>query len=99
MVKHICVLLGIENWENFYKCLLNSIVKVRTDTLVSPLTYKKATDNRDAFAKQLYNNMFDWLVIRMNLTIQPPEMDDPSFEEKAKTIGLLDIFGFENFEP
>jgi myosin I len=43
--------------------------------------------------------MFDWLVIRMNLTIQPPEIDDPSFEEKAKTIGLLDIFGFENFEP
>jgi len=24
-------------------------------------------------------------------------MDDPSFDEKAKTIGLLDIFGFENF--
>lgn len=43
--------------------------------------------------------MFDWLVVRMNITIEPEEVDDPSFETKAKTIGLLDIFGFENFEP
>jgi myosin heavy subunit len=43
--------------------------------------------------------MFDWLVVRMNVTIQPPEINDPSFKDKSRTIGLLDIFGFENFEP
>jgi myosin heavy subunit len=41
--------------------------------------------------------MFDWLVKKMNTTIQPDELYDPSFGQKAKTIGLLDIFGFENF--
>jgi len=38
-------------------------------------------DNRDALAKQIYNNMFDWLVVRMNVTIQPEKINDPSFKD------------------
>ena len=53
--------------------------------------------NRDALSKKLYDNMFNWLVIKMNRTIEPPELSDPNFDQVAKTIGLLDIFGFENF--
>lgn len=34
----------------------------------------------------------------MNRTIEPVEMNDPGFFDQAKTIGLLDIFGFENFD-
>ena len=41
--------------------------------------------------------MFDWLVIKMNLTIQPDDLQSPSFFDSDKTIGLFDIFGFENF--
>lgn len=33
----------------------------------------------------------------MNKTIEPAEIKDPSFSTYSKTIGLLDIFGFENF--
>lgn len=58
---------------------------------------KKCQDTRDALAKQIYNNLFNWLVKRMNVTIEPAEIANPAFHEKAKTIGLLDIFGFENF--
>ena len=54
-------------------------------------------NNRDALAKKLYDNMFNWLVVKMNGTIQPAELADSSFDSVAKTIGLLDIFGFENF--
>ena len=39
--------------------------------------------------------------LRMNKTIQPPELEqDPEgfLSNIAKTIGLLDIFGFENFK-
>ena len=57
-------------------------------------------NNRDSLAKKLYDNLFNWLVLKMNRTILPNEIDnDPEgFKEIAKTIGLLDIFGFENFE-
>jgi len=55
-------------------------------------------NNRDALAKKLYDNMFNWLVIKMNKTIEPAEINDGGFDSLAKTIGLLDIFGFENFD-
>ena len=42
--------------------------------------------------------MFNWLVKRMNVTIEPKEIKEDGFEDRAKTIGLLDIFGFENFK-
>lgn len=61
------------------------------------LGVQKANDNKNALAKQLFNNMFNWLVKKMNMTIQPPDMEDAAFQERAKTVGLLDIFGFENF--
>lgn len=41
--------------------------------------------------------MFNWLVVKMNGTIEPEQLDDANFSSYAKTIGLLDIFGFENF--
>lgn len=34
----------------------------------------------------------------MNVTIEPQEINEDSFDSKSKTIGLLDIFGFENFK-
>ena len=46
----------------------------------------------------MYNNMFNWLVKVMNVTIEPVEFYDEGFAAKSKTIGLLDIFGFENFK-
>ncbi|KAH8069177.1 hypothetical protein JL720_12085 [Aureococcus anophagefferens] len=50
-----------------------------------------AGDARDALAKALYAKLFDWAVDRVNR-----EMEAPAGE--AKTIGVLDIFGFEIFE-
>ena len=48
--------------------------------------------------------MFNWLVAKMNIEILPDELKsgDASTAEQflisSKTVGLLDIFGFENFE-
>ena len=52
----------------------------------------------------MYDRMFNWLVAKMNIEILPDamksgdRMQEHEFMEKSKTIGLLDIFGFENFE-
>lgn len=63
----------------------------------SPFKKQECNDSRDSLAKSLYDNLFNWLVERMNLTIIPESFEDPSFERTTKTIGLLDIFGFECF--
>ena len=70
----------------------------------TPLKPDQVADSVKTLAKALYNNLFDWLVAKMNVEILPEEIKsrDPaaieSFGLKTKTIGLLDIFGFENFE-
>ena len=71
---------------------------IRNEVTKTPQSYTTCINNRDALAKKLYDNMFNWLVVKMNATIQPEQLGDAGFEADAKTIGLLDIFGFENFE-
>jgi myosin-5 len=60
------------------------------------LTVEKAYNTRDAIAKTIYSKVFDFLIRRVNQAISNTEE-----MKKAKNvlkIGLLDIFGFENFE-
>ncbi|CAK5264269.1 unnamed protein product [Mycena citricolor] len=56
-----------------------------------PLNPAQASSARDALAKAVYNNLFEWIVSRVNVSMKP---------RKAHTqvIGILDIFGFEIFE-
>ena len=70
-------------------------VSIRT-----PLKIDECRDARDSLAKDMFNNMFCWLVKRMNVTILPDFIldGDTSFLDNTKTIGLLDIFGFERFK-
>ena len=55
-------------------------------------TCTKAADTRDALAKALYARMFQWIVSRLNAHLQPYTTAN------HLNIGILDIFGFENFE-
>ncbi|CCH59719.1 hypothetical protein TBLA_0B09040 [Henningerozyma blattae CBS 6284] len=56
-----------------------------------PLNRVQATAVRDALAKAIYNNLFDWIVDRVNLSLQ-------AYPGADKSIGILDIYGFEIFE-
>ena len=57
----------------------------------SPMNIAQATAVRDALAKAIYNNMFDWIVERVNRALQ-------ARGTPAYSIGILDIYGFEIFE-
>ncbi|KAJ7459155.1 myosin class I heavy chain [Mycena galericulata] len=56
-----------------------------------PLNPAQAGSARDALAKAIYNNLFEWIVSRINVSMKPRSAS-------AQIIGILDIFGFEIFE-
>lgn len=86
-------------------------------TLVTPgqppidvgLSLEEATSTRDALAKFLFDQLFNWLVVRINKAIGGTESSDQggrmtasaggsTYSPRArKSIGILDIFGFEIF--
>lgn len=57
----------------------------------SPLNLVQAAAVRDALAKAIYFNLFDWIVSRTNVSLQAQGT-------VKNTIGILDIYGFEIFE-
>lgn len=72
------------------KALTRRVSVTKGETFETPLTVSQATDSRDALAKALYGWLFGWLVRNINMKIQ-----NPAYKH---TIGVLDIFGFEDFE-
>ncbi|KAL0951617.1 hypothetical protein HGRIS_008298 [Hohenbuehelia grisea] len=56
-----------------------------------PLNPAQATSVRDALSKAVYNNLFEWIVSRINVSMK-------TRSAHAHVIGILDIFGFEIFE-
>ena len=52
------------------------------------------TMSRDAMAKSLYDGLFAFLVESVNASLFKPQSRDPGL----LWIGILDVFGFENFE-
>uniref|UniRef100_A0A3B4VIC1 Unconventional myosin-VIIa-like n=1 Tax=Seriola dumerili TaxID=41447 RepID=A0A3B4VIC1_SERDU len=64
------------------------------ESVTKPLTSAQAVDGRDAFVKAIYGKLFIWIVDKINSAIYKP-LETP--DEVRQSIGLLDIFGFENF--
>lgn len=56
-----------------------------------PLNITQATAVRDALAKAIYERLFEWIVTRVNLSLQSRGGDQ-------YVIGVLDIYGFEIFD-
>ena len=64
-------------------------IEVRGETNYIRHKPKEAIEATDTLAKAIYNNLFNWLVRRINNSVQG---------SKGSFIGVLDIFGFEIFE-
>ncbi|XP_054605643.2 unconventional myosin-VIIb [Nothobranchius furzeri] len=70
-------------------------VTTARDTVKILLNPLQALDGRDAFVKAIYGRLFIWVVDKINAAIYKPPEDE---SEVRQSIGLLDIFGFENFK-
>ncbi|XP_068595862.1 unconventional myosin-IXAb-like [Brachionichthys hirsutus] len=80
--------------------LLEALTTRKTMTvgerLIVPYKLAEAGTVRDSMAKSLYSALFDWIVFRTNHAL----LNNRDLEDKSKilSIGVLDIFGFEDYE-
>ncbi|XP_061734498.1 unconventional myosin-VIIa-like isoform X7 [Nerophis ophidion] len=81
--------------KDLMNCVTSRTLITRGETVSTPLSMEQALDVRDAFVKGIYGRLFVWIVEKINAAIYK----HPSSQAKAirRCIGLLDIFGFENF--
>uniref|UniRef100_A0A669CEF1 non-specific serine/threonine protein kinase n=1 Tax=Oreochromis niloticus TaxID=8128 RepID=A0A669CEF1_ORENI len=77
--------------EELQEALTSQCVVTRGETIIRTNTVDKAADVRDAMSKALYGRLFSWIVNRINSLLQP-DMNS------GMNVGILDIFGFENFQ-
>ncbi|KAK7945068.1 hypothetical protein WMY93_000796 [Mugilogobius chulae] len=78
--------------------LANSLTQrtfmMKRERVTKPLSSEQASDCRDAVVKAIYNKLFIWIVKKINTVIYKKlQANHKSF----LSVGLLDIFGFENF--
>lgn len=91
-VRSICQLLGVEE-EVLRSTLCTKQIKAGMEFITTRLPVAQAMSTRDSVVKTLYSNLFNWLVDRINRSIEYKEESNGS-----QFIGVVDIFGFEIFE-
>ncbi|XP_069877370.1 myosin-IIIb isoform X7 [Dipodomys merriami] len=82
--------------EELQEALTSHCVVTRGETIVRANTVDRAADVRDAMSKALYGRLFSWIVNRINTLLQPDK--NICSAEDGMNVGILDIFGFENFQ-
>ncbi|XP_075425742.1 unconventional myosin-VIIb isoform X2 [Ascaphus truei] len=93
-LSSVATLLEVGSGE-LTSSLTNRSLIIRGESVSKPLSSAQASDGRDAFMKGIYGRMFLWIVNKINSAIFTPAPQD--FGNERKSIGLLDIFGFEHF--
>ncbi|XP_061547547.1 unconventional myosin-X isoform X2 [Phycodurus eques] len=89
VVSNVSELLGLDSFQ-LSEVLTQRSMILRGEEICSPLTVEQAVDSRDSVAMALYSQCFSWIIMRINQKIKG--------KDNFKCIGILDIFGFENFE-
>mmetsp|Transcript_22715 Transcript_22715/g.49939 ORF Transcript_22715/g.49939 Transcript_22715/m.49939 type:complete len:1788 (-) Transcript_22715:450-5813(-) len=89
-------LLGLlHNKEKMTFALTHKEIKVAKDINIAPINGKDSTIQKDNVVKTIYSRLFDWIVAQMNKAMAGLE----SQYGNVGTVGLLDIFGFEDLVP
>ncbi|KAK5849943.1 hypothetical protein PBY51_014237 [Eleginops maclovinus] len=95
VLENVASLLCIRS-DELQEALTSHCVVARGETIVRPNTVEKAAEVRDAMGKALYGRLFSWIVNRINALLRPDSQLGE--DDKGLNIGILDIFGFENFK-
>ena len=90
-------LLQVSSTQLMSSLVTRKVASGRGSSYTVPLTDNQCLDTRDALAKAVYVACFDWIVSRLNVYMSQ-EAGTAVDEEAELFVGLLDVFGFENFE-
>ncbi|XP_061871442.1 unconventional myosin-Ia [Colius striatus] len=90
-LREICELIGLDP-SVLEQALCSRTVKARDEMVLTSLSVPQGYYGRDALAKNIYSRLFDWLVNRINISIQVKP------GKQRKVMGVLDIYGFEIFQ-
>ena len=80
--------------QDLNKALTTRTIFTRGESVITTMATATSMDVRDAFVKGIYGRMFIWLVNKINIAIFKQKPNPGAFR---RSIGVLDIFGFENF--
>ncbi|CAB3368903.1 Hypothetical predicted protein [Cloeon dipterum] len=89
-VKRVANLLGVSP-KSLVEALTTKTIFAHGETVVSSLSMEQSLDVRDAFVKGIYGQLFILIVDKINNAVYKPQISS------VQKIGVLDIFGFENF--
>lgn len=91
VVDFLAYLLEVEPSHVVQAITIRILTPRSGEVIESPANPAQATATRDALAMAIYNNLFDWIVERVNLSLKARGVT-------SNSIGILDIYGFEIFE-
>ncbi|KUJ24118.1 myosin-1 [Mollisia scopiformis] len=91
VVDFLAYLLEVDSAEVVKAITIRILTPRNGEVIESPANPAQAMATRDALAKAIYNNLFDWIVERVNVSLK-------ARGTTANSIGILDIYGFEIFE-
>ncbi|KAM9844841.1 unconventional myosin-IXb isoform 2-T3 [Aulostomus maculatus] len=82
--------------ELLVKALTERRVVTANGTIFPQYTLQEAATARDSMAKSLYSALFDWIILHINHAL----LNRRDMEESVSclSIGVLDMFGFENLQ-
>ncbi|XP_073475673.1 unconventional myosin-Vb isoform X2 [Aquarana catesbeiana] len=89
-LNHFCTLLGVEH-DQMAHWLCHRKLVTTSETYVKNMALQQAVNARNALAKHIYAQLFNWIVKHVNKALHTT-IKQHSF------IGVLDIYGFETFE-
>jgi len=107
-----CELIGLDQDETKERLTTKLLKTGSKEVIKQPLNKRTAEYGRDAMLKHIYECLFTWLVGLINLSLSSKETNEekstiPKSPSSKKTIldhlqepqfiGVLDIYGFENF--
>ncbi|KAM4807530.1 unconventional myosin-Vb isoform 2-T2 [Rhinophrynus dorsalis] len=89
-LDHFCTLLGVEH-DQMQHWLCHRKLVTTSETYVKNMSVQQAINARNALAKHIYAQLFNWIVTHVNKALH-------TTTKQHSFIGVLDIYGFETFE-